>query len=48
MICSGSHIESLNMLKSKDADITCIDSNTFINTNGLGVWKKKKRGGAVF
>jgi ABC-type phosphate/phosphonate transport system substrate-binding protein len=30
MICSGSHLNSIDMVKNKKADITCIDSNALL------------------
>ena len=30
MICSGSHLNSINMVKENKADITCIDSNILL------------------
>ena len=32
MICSGGHLNSINMVENGDADITCIDSNALLFT----------------
>lgn len=33
MVCSGSHLNSINMVSKKEADITCIDSNVLLFNN---------------